>query len=144
METYMLSWRPISYHSNQKILLRKGEKSGFIVFLTNNEYCESATTPLTRAPREGQGPSITYIHSVYMYMSFIVVNTKYFFPVLGTGFFLGLLPLCNHMYFLWVWTTVRLLETIEVHSGYDVPYINPLHLLPFYAGKLEIIEVRDY
>ncbi len=58
METYMLSWRPISYHSNQKILLRKRANSGFIVFLTNNEYCDSATTPLTRAPREGQGPSL--------------------------------------------------------------------------------------
>ena len=30
---------------------------------------------------------------------------------------------------------VRLLETIEVHSGYDFPYINPLHLIPGYAGE---------
>ncbi len=57
METYRLSWRPISHHSNQKILLRIRANLGFIVFLTNNEYCDSATTPLTRAPREGQGPS---------------------------------------------------------------------------------------
>ena len=57
METYMLSWKPINYHNNKKMLLRKRENSSFIVFLINNEYCDSATTPLTRAPREGQGPS---------------------------------------------------------------------------------------
>ena len=42
MKTYRLSWRPIiiyGYHSNQKILLRKKAHSGFVVFLTNNEYC---------------------------------------------------------------------------------------------------------
>ena len=28
----------------------------------------------------------------------------------------------------------RLLETIDVHSGYQFP-LNPLHLLPGYAGE---------
>ena len=56
-------------------------------------------------------------------------------PVLGTGFFISLLCFANHMFFLWAWVTIRLLETIDVHSGYDIPYINVLHLLPFYAGK---------
>ena len=27
----------------------------------------------------------------------------------------------------------RLLETIDVHSGYDIP-LNPMHLIPGYAG----------
>ncbi len=54
---HMLSWQPISYHSNQKMLLRKRD---FIVFLANKEYCHSrnATTPLTRATREGHCPSM--------------------------------------------------------------------------------------
>ena len=39
------------------------------------------------------------------------------------------------MFFLWAWVTIRLLETIDVHSGYDIPYVNVLHLLPFYAGN---------
>jgi len=39
----------------------------------------------------------------------------------------------NHLAFLWGWMAVRLLETIDVHSGYDIP-LNPLHLLPFYGG----------
>ncbi len=39
METYMLSWQPINYHNNQKMLLRKRENSSVIVFLINNEYC---------------------------------------------------------------------------------------------------------
>jgi len=35
---------------------------------------------------------------------------------------------------LWAWMVVRLLETIDVHSGYDIPYINVFHLIPGYAG----------
>lgn len=54
--------------------------------------------------------------------------------VLGTGFFIGVALLCDHLVLIWLWMTVRLLETIEVHSGYDFPYLNPLHLIPGYAG----------
>lgn len=54
--------------------------------------------------------------------------------VLGFGFFIGILVLCNHFVMLWAWVTFRLMETIDVHSGYDVPYANPLHLIPGYAG----------
>lgn len=56
-------------------------------------------------------------------------------PVLGMGFFVGAVLLCDHLMLIWVWMMVRLLETIEVHSGYDFPYLNPLHLIPGYAGK---------
>lgn len=54
--------------------------------------------------------------------------------VLGFGFFIGILLFANHLVFLWTWVTIRLMETIEVHSGYDIPYINPMHLIPGYAG----------
>ncbi|XP_076455742.1 methylsterol monooxygenase 1-like [Babylonia areolata] len=54
--------------------------------------------------------------------------------ILGAGFFIGVLLLCNHVVFLWVWVTVRLFETIDVHSGYYVPWLNAFHLFPFYAG----------
>ncbi|XP_065185659.1 methylsterol monooxygenase 1-like [Sycon ciliatum] len=53
--------------------------------------------------------------------------------ILGTGFFIGALFFCTHIVFLWCWMSVRLLETIDVHSGYDFP-LNPLHLIPGYAG----------
>lgn len=48
---------------------------------------------------------------------------------------IGIALVCNHLVLIWAWMTVRLLETIEVHSGYDFPYINPLHLIPGYAGE---------
>lgn len=54
--------------------------------------------------------------------------------VLGIGFFIGILLLCNHLIMMWLWMIVRVLETVDVHSGYDFPYFNPLHLLPGYAG----------
>ena len=47
---------------------------------------------------------------------------------------IGIVLLCDHLALIWLWMAVRLLETIEVHSGYDFPYINPLNLLPGYAG----------
>jgi methylsterol monooxygenase len=50
------------------------------------------------------------------------------------GFFWGILFLCNHFFMMWAWVTVRLLETIDVHSGYEIPYINVMHLIPGYAG----------
>ena len=63
METTMLSWQPIRYHGNQRMLLRQKKTSKFIVFRTNNRYCDSVPSPLTTAPHEGQGPSMKY-HSV--------------------------------------------------------------------------------
>ncbi|ESO90099.1 hypothetical protein LOTGIDRAFT_218137 [Lottia gigantea] len=55
--------------------------------------------------------------------------------ILGFGFFLGILMFANHVVLLWAWVTIRLFETIDVHSGYDVPYLNIFHLIPFYAGS---------
>ncbi len=34
----------------------------------------------------------------------------------------------------WLWMMARVLESVEVHSGYDFPYLNPMHLIPGYAG----------
>ena len=59
----------------------------------------------------------------------------FYFAVLGAGFFIGVATTCNHVSFLWIWMVVRLLETIDVHSGYDIPYINVFHLIPGYAGE---------
>ncbi|KAG7270650.1 hypothetical protein CRUP_032169 [Coryphaenoides rupestris] len=53
--------------------------------------------------------------------------------ILGAGFFIGIVIFCNHVSMLWAWVACRLMETIDVHSGYDIP-MNPLHLIPFYAG----------
>ncbi|XP_070550529.1 methylsterol monooxygenase 1-like [Ptychodera flava] len=70
--------------------------------------------------------------------------TRYITPFSpGFGFFIGLFLCINHFAFLWAWLLFRLLETVDVHTGYDLPY-NPLHLLPFYAvpkyyGQSQII-----
>ena len=56
------------------------------------------------------------------------------FPVLGLGFFIGLLLMMNHFVLLWAWVFFRLAETIDVHTGYDVPFLNPMNFLPFYCG----------
>ena len=36
---------------------------------------------------------------------------------------------------IWAWMLGRLMETIDVHNGYHFP-LNPLHLLPGYAGMM--------
>ena len=53
--------------------------------------------------------------------------------VLGAGFFIPLVAFTNHLTFMWAWLAVRLIETTDVHSGYDLPF-NPLKLIPGYAG----------
>lgn len=61
-------------------------------------------------------------------------NNVCVFAVLGLGFFFGIITTTTHFILLWAWVTVRLMETIDVHSGYDVPFLNPFHLIPGYAG----------
>ncbi|KAK7878307.1 hypothetical protein WMY93_031126 [Mugilogobius chulae] len=79
-----------------------------------------------------------YIHKVHHeFTSPFGMQAEYAHPletiILGAGFFIGIMIFCNHVFFLWAWVSFRLLETIDVHSGYDVP-LNPMHLIPFYAG----------
>ncbi|XP_051757834.1 methylsterol monooxygenase 1 [Ctenopharyngodon idella] len=79
-----------------------------------------------------------YIHKVHHdFTAPFGMQAEYAHPaetvILGAGFFIGIMVFCNHMILLWAWVTFRLLETIDVHSGYDIP-LNPLHLIPFYAG----------
>ncbi|XP_066574149.1 methylsterol monooxygenase 1 [Amia ocellicauda] len=79
-----------------------------------------------------------YIHKVHHeFTSPFGMQAEYAHPletiILGAGFFIGIMVFCNHVTLLWAWVTFRLLETIDVHSGYDIP-LNPLHLIPFYAG----------
>ncbi|GFR70706.1 methylsterol monooxygenase 1 [Elysia marginata] len=71
-----------------------------------------------------------YIHKVHHHFQPHFPST-----VLGMGFFWGILLLANHFIILWLWVTVRLFETIDVHSGYDIPYLNVFHLIPFYGGS---------
>ena len=51
----------------------------------------------------------------------------------GIGFFIPFALFCDHLAFLWIWMAVRVAETVDVHSGYDIP-LTPFHLLPGYAG----------
>ncbi|XP_010789710.1 methylsterol monooxygenase 1-like [Notothenia coriiceps] len=79
-----------------------------------------------------------HIHKVHHeFTSPFGMQAEYAHPaetlILGTGFFIGIMMFCNHVFLLWAWVSFRLLETIDVHSGYDIP-MNPLHLIPFYAG----------
>lgn len=57
--------------------------------------------------------------------------------ILGVGFFIGLYAFCmGHVILMWSWLLLRLFETYEAHSGYDVPlkYGNLLKLMPGYGG----------
>jgi sterol desaturase/sphingolipid hydroxylase (fatty acid hydroxylase superfamily) len=56
---------------------------------------------------------------------------------LGVGFFVPLLFLTPiiHVSFLFIWLAVRILETADVHSGYDIPW-NPLRFIPYYGGAI--------
>jgi len=81
-----------------------------------------------------------HIHKVHHhFQSPFGMTAEYAHPletlILGAGFFIGILLLTNHFIILWAWMAVRLFETIDVHSGYDVPYLNVLHLIPFYGGS---------
>jgi methylsterol monooxygenase len=83
-----------------------------------------------------------YIHKVHhTYAAPFSFAAEYAHPaetlILAIGFFIPLLLFFDHLFFFWIWLLVRMWETADVHSGYDVPwmdYVNVLHLLPFYGG----------
>ena len=83
-----------------------------------------------------------YVHKVHhTYAAPFSFAAEYAHPVettlLGIGFFIPLLLFFDHLFFFWVWMLVRMWETADVHSGYDIPLldrINPLRALPFYGG----------
>ncbi|KFO30871.1 C-4 methylsterol oxidase [Fukomys damarensis] len=80
-----------------------------------------------------------YIHKIHHeFQAPFGMEAEYAHPletlILGAGFFIGILLLCDHVVLLWAWVTLRLVTTIDVHSGYDIP-INPLNFIPFYSGS---------
>ena len=67
------------------------------------------------------------------------IAAEYAHPVetffLGIGTLLGPLFFAKHMVTLWAWLFVRLWETVEDHSGYDLPW-NPTNFIPFWGGAV--------
>jgi len=84
-------------------------------------------------------PSIYgHIHKVHhTYTAPFGIVAEYAHPVetlvLGIGFFIPILTICDHMLFMFVWFLVRQVQTHEAHIGYSFP-LNPLYAIPFYGG----------
>ncbi|CAD7686011.1 unnamed protein product [Nyctereutes procyonoides] len=90
-----------------------------------------------------------YIHKVHHeFQAPFGMEAEYAHPletlILGTGFFLGFMLLCDHVILLWAWVTIRLIETIDCPSpshpnppptSLSTIPLNPLNLIPFYAGS---------
>ncbi|XP_035555068.1 methylsterol monooxygenase 1-like [Canis lupus familiaris] len=76
-----------------------------------------------------------FIKFIHEFQAPFRMEAEYAHPlILGTGFFIGIMLLCDHVILLWAWVTIRLIETIDVHSGYDIP-LSPLNMIPFNAGS---------
>jgi sterol desaturase/sphingolipid hydroxylase (fatty acid hydroxylase superfamily) len=52
----------------------------------------------------------------------------------GVGTVLGPLLFARHLLSVWVFLFLRLWETVDDHSGYDLPW-NVTKLIPFWAGS---------
>lgn len=80
-------------------------------------------------------PKVHKVH--HLHKAPFGIAAEYAHPIetmfLGVGFFIGPLLYCRHLATLWVWVAFRLWETIEDHSGFDLPF-NPTNLIPFWAG----------
>ena len=81
-----------------------------------------------------------YVHKVHHEHTHpFGITAEYAHPIetfiLGIGTLLGPLFFARHMSELWAWLLVRLWETVEDHSGYDLPF-NPTNLIPFWGGAV--------
>ncbi|XVF22710.1 hypothetical protein REPUB_Repub12eG0194400 [Reevesia pubescens] len=61
------------------------------------------------------------------------------FLIFGIPTFLGPSMVPCHMITLYIWTSLRVVEAIEAHIGFDFPW-NPTKFIPFYVGA----EYHDY
>ncbi|OQS06470.1 hypothetical protein THRCLA_01491 [Thraustotheca clavata] len=55
--------------------------------------------------------------------------------ILGIGTYLGPLFLIRHIMVVWLFTTFRIFQAVERHSGYDVSFL-PTSLIPIWAGPV--------
>ena len=58
----------------------------------------------------------------------------------------GIALMCDHLVLMWAWACIKLLQSVDHHSGYDVPalvLVNPMRMLPFYAGIKENVLVYE-
>lgn len=106
----------------------------FIVFIAVND------TMFYWAHRMLHHASIyKYIHKQHHeFKTPIGISSKYAHPIediiantLPT--ILGPIFMGTHAYVFWLWLFIRLLETIDAHSGYSFP-LSPFHALPFQGG----------
>ncbi|OQR86149.1 hypothetical protein ACHHYP_10941 [Achlya hypogyna] len=81
-----------------------------------------------------------YVHKVHHeYAAPFGIAAEYAHPIetmfLGIGTFLGPLLLTRHLLTLWVWLAVRLYETVDDHSGYELPFALSAYI-PFWGGPV--------
>eukprot|EP00897_Mesotaenium_endlicherianum_P001631 jgi/Mesen1/1496/ME000132S00437 len=79
-----------------------------------------------------------HIHSVHHeYATPFGLTSEYAHPLeilfLGFATILGPAITGPHLLTLWLWMSIRVLETVEAHSGYDFPW-SPSNFLPLYGG----------
>jgi len=83
-------------------------------------------------------PIYGYVHKIHhTFTSPFGIVAEYAHPVetivLGFGFFIPMLLMCDHLLFMFTWFLVRMVQTHEAHLGYSLP-LNPMYLIPFYGG----------
>ncbi|CAL9189155.1 unnamed protein product [Musa hybrid cultivar] len=85
-----------------------------------------------------------HVHSIHHeYATPFGLTSEYAHPAeilfLGFATIVGPALTGPHLFTLWLWMALRVLETVEVHSGYHFPW-SPSNFFPLYGGS----EFHDY
>ena len=94
------------------------------------------------------------LHTPYLYKTIHKIHHCYHYPIPLSyeyahpieNFLTGALPLLtgpfllkSHIYTFWVWLCIRIIESMDAHSGYDLWFM-PFRYFPFRPGA----QVHDY
>ncbi|RRT53171.1 hypothetical protein B296_00049984 [Ensete ventricosum] len=131
------SYLKLSFTSSWRISCSIGDTGYCIPNGYTSMFTVSITSKCNDFHRDPFMSSLSYQCFICRYATPFGLTSEYAHPaeILFLGFATVVGPALTgpHLFTLWLWMILRVLETVEAHSGYHFPW-SPSNFLPLYGG----------